>query len=235
MNFISLMEIIGTVAFAVSGALVAIEKKLDYYGIAFLAIITSVGGGIIRDIIINLPLPVALANPIYIIISLATAAVVIAFYKWVKKLEGLVVFFDAIGLAAFTAIGANAALSNDVYTPFVVITLALLTGTGGGIIRDMFAKEIPFVFRKEVYAVACIAGALTFLLINPFMDVEGAMYICFAVTLILRLLSVKFNWQLARVKTEKYLGKDIGMNSSEEAEEISSEDGKAGKIKEKKD
>lgn len=201
MEFISLMELIGTVAFAVSGALVAIERKLDYYGIAFLAIITAVGGGIVRDIIINLPLPVALANPIYIVISIASAAVVILFYKWMNKLQFLVNVFDAVGLAAFTAIGAKAALSNDVYTPFVVITLALLTGTGGGVLRDIFAKEIPFVFRKEVYATASMAGAASFLVAHIYLDVELTMYICFAITLIVRLVAIKFNLNLAKVNT----------------------------------
>ncbi|MDO4545801.1 MAG: trimeric intracellular cation channel family protein [Bacillota bacterium] len=201
MSFISLMEIIGTVAFAVSGALVAIEKKLDYYGIVFLAIITAVGGGIIRDLMINLPLPVALANPLYVIISVATAIAVIVFYRWVTKLQILVTIFDAIGLAAFTAIGAQSAVSNDVFTPFVVITLALLTGTGGGILRDVFAREVPFVFRKEVYAVASIAGAVAFLAAYSYTGIRVAMYICFGVTLVIRLVSVKFNWHLAKVKT----------------------------------
>ncbi|MFQ8602548.1 MAG: trimeric intracellular cation channel family protein [Anaerovoracaceae bacterium] len=201
MSFISLMELIGTVAFAVSGALVAIEKKLDYYGIIFLAIITAVGGGIIRDIIINLPLPIAIENPLYVIISITSAAVVILFYKLVNKLQMFINIFDAIGLAAFTAIGAKAALSNDVYTPFVVITLALLTGTGGGILRDVFAKEIPFVFRKEVYAVASIAGAVAFLISHMYLDLNLTMYICFGTTLVIRLISIKFNWHLAKVKT----------------------------------
>ncbi len=203
MSFISLMELIGTVAFAVSGALVAIEKKLDIYGVTFLAIITAVGGGIIRDVIINLPLPVALADPIYVIVCIVAAAVVIVFYKWVKRINGLVVFFDAVGLAAFTAIGAKAALSNDVYTPFVVITLSLLTGTGGGVLRDLFAREIPFVFRKEVYATACIIGAVAFLLSYPYTGANGAMYICFGVTLAIRLICVKFNWNLATVKIDE--------------------------------
>ena len=202
MSFISLMEIIGTVAFAVSGALVAIEKKFDIYGVTFLAIITAVGGGIIRDVIINLPLPVALADPIYVIICIATAAGVICFYKWVKKVNGLIILFDAVGLAAFAAIGAKAALSNDVYTPFVVITLALLTGTGGGVLRDLFAREIPFVFRKEVYATACIIGAVAFLLAYPYTGVEGAMYICFGLTLAIRLICVKFDWNLAKVEID---------------------------------
>ena len=208
MTFISLMELIGTVAFAVSGALVAIEKKFDIYGVTFLAIITAVGGGIIRDIIINLPLPVALADPIYVLICIATAAVVICFYKWVKKVNGLIVVFDAVGLAAFTAIGAKAALSNDVYTPFVVITLALLTGTGGGVLRDLFAREIPFVFRKEVYATACIIGALAFLMAYPYTGVNGAMYICFGVTLAIRLICVKFNWNLATVRIDETKGNE---------------------------
>lgn len=201
------MELIGTVAFAVSGALVAIEKKLDYYGIVLLAIVTAVGGGIIRDIIINLPLPVALSDPTYIVICIVTAAVVIMFYKWVKKIHSLVVIFDAVGLAAFTAIGAEAALNNDVYTPFVVITLALLTGTGGGVIRDMFAREIPFVFKKEVYATASLAGAVAFLIAYPYLGEDPAMYICFGVTLVIRLVCVKFDWNLAKVKTDERLPK----------------------------
>lgn len=203
MGFISLMELIGTVAFAISGALLAIEKGLDYYGIGFFAIITAVGGGIIRDIIINLPLPVALSDPAFVIISLLAAAAVIAFHKWVRKLHSLVTFFDAAGLAAFTAIGAKAAVNSDVCTPFVVITLALLTGTGGGILRDLFAREIPFVFRKEVYAMACIAGAAAFLAVYSYAGMTIAMYICFSVTLVIRLVSVKFNWHLARVKKGK--------------------------------
>ena len=215
MSFISLMELIGTVAFAVSGALVAIEKKFDIYGVTFLAIITAVGGGIIRDVIINLPLPVALADPVYVVICIATAAVVICFHKWVKKVNGLVVIFDAVGLAAFAAIGAKAALSNDVYTPFVVITLALLTGTGGGALRDLFAHEIPFVFRKEVYATACIIGAVAFLMAYPYVGVNGAMYICFGVTLAIRLVCVKFNWNLATVKIDETSEEECGEEKTE--------------------
>lgn len=214
-----MMELIGTVAFAVSGALVAIDKKLDYYGIAFMAIITAVGGGIIRDIIINLPLPVALSDPVYVVICVATAAVVICFYKWIQKINGLVVFFDAVGLAAFTAIGAKAALSHDVYTPFVVITLALLTGTGGGALRDLFAREIPFVFRKEVYATACIAGAIAFLLNYPYTGEEWAMYICFGVTLAIRLVCVKFNLNLAKVSVSENESKMSGASKVTDASE----------------
>ena len=216
MSFISLMELIGTVAFAVSGALVAIEKKFDIYGVTFLAIINAVGGGIIRDVMINLPLPVALADPVFVVICIATAAVVICFYKWVKKVNSLVVIFDAVGLAAFAAIGAKAALSNDVYTPFVVITLAVLTGTGGGALRDVFAREIPFVLRKEVYATACIIGAIAFLMAYPYTGAEWAMYICFGVTLAIRLICVKFDWNLAKVNTEATSNNTLGEISDDQ-------------------
>ena len=216
MEFISLMEIIGTVAFAASGALVAIEKELDYYGIVFFAIITAVGGGIVRDMLIDLSLPAALANPLYVLISIGTAALVILLRSiQLHSSEALVVrlckrlvqygniiqFFDAIGLAAFTAIGAQAALEHHVYTPFVVLTLAVLTGTGGGILRDVFAKEIPFVFRKEIYAVAYILGAGVFMAAFKILgEVLISMYICFGITLAVRLVAVKFNLHLGKVQ-----------------------------------
>ena len=202
MEFLSVMEIIGTIAFAVSGALVAIEKGLDYYGIAILAVITAVGGGMIRDVLINLELPVALANPMYVLISIGAAVLTIVFYKRITRYRNVLLVFDAVGLAAFTAIGAQAALNHHVYTPFVVVTMAILTGTGGGILRDVFAKEVPFVFRKEVYAVACIIGACSFISAHYFLkNGQISMYIAFGITLLIRLAAVKLNWHLGRVKS----------------------------------
>ncbi|QHI72803.1 trimeric intracellular cation channel family protein [Aminipila terrae] len=199
MEFISLMELIGTVAFAAAGALVAIDKELDYYGISIFAIITAVGGGIVRDVMINVPVPVSLANPLYIIISLITTAVVIIFYKRIVKYQNVVMFCDAIGLAAFTAIGAEVALVNDVYMPFVVITLAVLTGTGGGVIRDAMCGDVPYVFKKEVYAVASIFGAVIFMAIYPYFGKHVAVYASFGATLAIRLISMKFNLHLKKV------------------------------------
>lgn len=201
MEFISVVELIGTVAFAMSGALVAIDKELDYYGIAFFAIITAVGGGIIRDMMIDERLPAALENPIYVLISIGSAALVILFYKKIILYTNVLQVFDAIGLAAFTAIGAEVAIQNSLNMPFVIITLALLTGTGGGILRDVFAKEIPFVFRKEVYAVASIIGAVCFI-INRELSGNNtvALYSCFAITLMIRLGCMKKDIHLKKVK-----------------------------------
>ena len=205
MEFISVVELIGTVAFAVSGALVAIDKELDYYGIAFFAIITAVGGGIIRDMLIDASLPAALENPLYVIISIASAAVVIFFYRKIILYKNILLIFDAIGLAAFTAIGAEIAIENSLSMPFVIITLALLTGTGGGILRDVFAKEIPFVFRKEIYAVASIIGAICFIIIGEFSGNNTiALYSCFGITLIIRLGCMKKDIHLKKVEKEDF-------------------------------
>ena len=199
MEFISIVEIIGTIAFAVSGALTAIEKKLDYYGIIIFAVITAVGGGIVRDILIDENLPSSLNNPIYMVISIISAGMVILYYSRIIKFEKVLQLFDAIGLGAFTAIGAEVAIGNGLYQPFVIITLAVLTGTGGGVIRDVFAKRIPFVFREEVYAVASIIGAILFIGIYKFAGNEAAVYACFAVTLSIRLLCMKMNIHLNKV------------------------------------
>jgi uncharacterized membrane protein YeiH len=207
MEFISIVEIIGTVAFAVSGALTAIEKKLDYYGIMIFAVITAVGGGIVRDILIDENLPSSLNNPIYMVISIISAGLVILYYSRIIRLAKVLQLFDAIGLGAFTAIGAEVAIGNGLYQPFVIITLAVLTGTGGGVIRDVFAKRIPFVFREEVYAVASIIGAILFIGIYKFAGNEAAVYACFAVTLSIRLLCMKMNIHLNKVDKLYHLHK----------------------------
>lgn len=204
MELISILELVGTVAFAVSGALLAIDKELDYYGIAFLAIITAVGGGIFRDVLINDNLPAALDNPLFAIISILSAAATVLFYRKIIKYSNVLQFFDAVGLGAFTAIGANVAVERGLDMPFVVITLALLTGTGGGALRDVFAKEIPFVFRKEIYAVASVVGAIFYIIINVRLgNTTVALYTCFFITLAIRLCSMKFNLHLKKVKRKE--------------------------------
>ena len=193
------MEIIGTVAFAVTGALTAIEKDLDHYGILFLGFMTAVGGGILRDMIIGDGLPATFVNPLYAIISIVTSIVVILFYKHILYMDRLITLCDAIGLAAFTAIGCKVATVHQFDQYFLIITLALLTGTGGGMIRDICAGNIPFVLEKEVYAVASIAGAVSYLIfLNP-LGLIPSMYICCLVTFIIRMVCVKKNIHLKKV------------------------------------
>ena len=203
MYFITVMEWIGTVAFAISGAVLAIEKKLDYYGICFLALITAIGGGIIRDMLIGKHPPSSLDDPRYVIVSLITAAMVIVFYKRMDKITHLVSVADAFGLAAFTAIGARVALIHHENGLYVIIAMAVLTGTFGGVLRDVFVKEIPRCFHREVYAAASIAGAIAFAYsVEPF-GMGPALYICFGVTLVIRLYAIFRKLDLPRVKTEE--------------------------------
>ncbi len=197
MTFFAIMEILGTIAFAMSGTLVAIEKDLDYFGIAIFAIVTAIGGGMTRDVLLG-HIPTSLLHPQNAIISILSAVAVIIFYKKILGYRNIILFFDAVGLAAFTATGAEIAATFHWENKFLIVFLAILTGTGGGVLRDVFAKEIPFIFRKEVYAVASIIGVLFYIALYA-ISTTLALYVCFLVTLAIRLYCMKHDIHLRRV------------------------------------
>ena len=217
MSILFAIEIIGTIAFAISGAIVAIQKKLDLFGVIFLSIITATGGGIFRDVFIgNIP-PTSFKDPTYCVISIVTA--VIVFYAYPRFLGGLcrnekgvcivgksrlvMLVSDAMGLGIFTAIGANAAIVNFESNIFIVISMALFTGVGGGMVRDAFVQNIPVVFTREIYAVATIIGATVFYIVNLVLgDTTVAIYSTFIVTFLTRVISVKYDLHLPRVNQE---------------------------------
>jgi uncharacterized membrane protein YeiH len=202
MDIIFIVEIIGTLAFGMSGALVAIEKDLDYYGIAFFSIITATGGGVVRDILLG-NIPTSIIHPMYALISLLAAAIVILFYKYIHRLAKVLQLFDALGLAAFTVIGAEFAINNGVENLYGVATMAVLTGTGGGLFRDVFSREIPYVFRKEIYAIASIIGAIVFFSLQGILADSIIVYITFGITLAIRLVSLYFDIHLRHIKKEE--------------------------------
>lgn len=189
-------DMIGTIAFAIAGALVGVQKKLDIFGVTILALTTAVGGGIVRDVVISNTPPMAFRNHIYITISIISAVAVMLIYKPLTKYNMTIQVCDAIGLGAFAVAGANMAIDFG-YNNFLTVTfLAVVTGVGGGVIRDIFVQEIPGVFCKEIYAVAALAGAMCFYFIYPYVQQDTAMYICFSVTTALRLIALKYNWHL---------------------------------------
>ncbi len=202
LKILFISELIGTVAFAMSGALLGIKKGFDSYGITVLAIITAFGGGMTRDILVGNTPPTALIEPFFTVIGIIAAFVTMYLYKTLSNYHNMLQFFDAIGLAAFAVIGASVATAHGQTAPFVVISFALLTGTGGGTIRDVLAREVPYVFRKEIYAVAAIAGGIAYLLSYMFISEVTAIFACFTVTLALRLYSMKHNLHL-KVYEEK--------------------------------
>ena len=205
MNVLNIFEIVGTLAFAAAGALTGIQKKLDVFGVVMLALITAVGGGIVRDVLIGNTPPTAFMYPMFTIISLITAIVSCFTYQWLGRFNNLILFFDAIGLGAFTAAGANLAFTYEFNRLFVAVMMGLLTGVGGGVVRDVFAREIPFVFQKEVYAVASIAGAIALFYTKPWLG-NGALYVCFLITVGIRMICMKYDVHLPVINTGRAKG-----------------------------
>jgi len=188
-------EVTGTIAFAISGALAGIQKKLDIFGIVMLAVITAVGGGIIRDIITGNTPPLAFRDPTFVFISVAAAILSFVTFKHASRFTGFIQFCDAIGLGAFTSTGASLAIP-ELNTWFIMAVLGLTTGVGGGILRDVLIKEIPFVFQREVYAVASLIGASVFYWVQLYFSLPLAIYACFGITVAIRLFCIRWDIHL---------------------------------------
>ena len=205
MQILFVLEIIGTIAFAVSGATVGIGKKMDIFGVAILGLTTAVGGGILRDLILNITPPAAFQNPWFAVTALIVS--ILLFIPFIRKAcaragkvyDTIILVMDSIGLGLFTVVGVQVAqesLSEPNY--FIVTFVGILTGVGGGTMRDIFAGYPPYIFIKHFYACASIIGAWTCALLwNPIGELP-AMIIGAVVTVILRLLAARYQWNLPR-------------------------------------
>lgn len=161
MRLIDIVEILGTIAFAFSGAYSAMQKRLDVFGVLIITFITAIGGGTIRDLLIG-SLPVAWILDLQIIITiLSTYITALFFLPKLMRLSKTLFWFDTIGLAVFCVVAIDKGLSFDLH-PIVCIALGTITGCFGGIIRDVVLNEIPYIFRKDIYASACIAGGIVY-------------------------------------------------------------------------
>lgn len=196
MFLINSFEVIGTIAFAISGALIGIRKKLDLFGIIFLALTTATGGGILRDIIIGSTPPAAFVNPVSSFISIITALIVFFCYENINRFEKVILISDALGLGVFTAIGCRTAIALSTNNIFIVIAMGLSTGVGGGILRDVLAKDVPFVLKKEIYAIASIIGAICFYYIYRHFPEIISLYLCCGIVFIIRIISIVFDINL---------------------------------------
>ena len=196
-----ILDLFGTMAFAVTGAFKAIEHKADIVGIIILATITGVAGGTIRDIILGHFHPHSISDPNYVIITTTTGVVIFFLYPKMQKHWNLFLKFDALGLGVFTAIGATLAYQLFRMNFLAMVMAGMLTAVGGGILRDMFVNEIPMVFVKELYASASFLGVVVFyiILIAKF-QIEVATIGSIVVTTILRLVAMKYNWNLPKVR-----------------------------------
>ena len=192
--FIYILDLFGTMAFAVTGAFKAIEHKADIVGIIILATITGIAGGTIRDIVLGKTLPNSLIDPSYVIITVITAIVLFFLYSKMKKHWNVFLKFDAIGLGVFTIIGATFAYNLFGMNFLVIVLSGMLTAIGGGILRDVFVKEL--------YASASFIGAVVFyftLMITS--EIYAATILGIILTTSLRLVAMKYNWNLPKVKS----------------------------------
>jgi uncharacterized membrane protein YeiH len=194
---IQILDLFGTMAFAVTGAFKAIEHKSDIVGIIILSTITGVAGGVIRDITFGKLPPTAVVNPLYITITVSTAIVIFFLYPSLKKHSDLFLKFDAIGLGVFTIIGSIFAY-NIFGLNFLAMSISgVLSAIGGGILRDVFVNEIPMVFVKEFYASASFLGVvILFALFSITTNLSLAAIIAMIMTTSIRLIAVKFQWNL---------------------------------------
>ena len=200
--FIQALDLFGTMAFAVTGAFKAIEHKSDIVGVIFLASITGVAGGIMRDVIIGKSIPLAVTNPLYLIITTATAVTIFFLFKALRKHWNMFLKFDAIGLGVFTVIGVTLAYNISGMNFLVMAFAGLITAIGGGILRDVFVNEVPIVFVKELYATASFAGVvMMFGLLAAGVEVSVAAIPTIVAVTALRLLAMKYNWNLPRSRS----------------------------------
>ncbi|MGL2987540.1 trimeric intracellular cation channel family protein [Flavobacterium sp. RSSA_27] len=191
-----LLDIIGTMAFALSGALTAMNKRLDPFGILIIAFVTAVGGGTLRDVLIG-KTPVGwMLNLNYVYVIFIGYVLAILFRKRFDKLRKSLFLFDTIGLGVFTLIGLEKGVSIGLH-PIICTALGTMTACFGGVIRDILCNEIPVIFRKEIYATICILGGIVFFVLKKEnVPDEFIQLVTSLVIIIVRLLVVKFNWSL---------------------------------------
>lgn len=194
--FLFVIDILGTISFAVSGAFLAMEKKLDPFGVLVLSFVTAIGGGTLRDMMIG-NLPVSwLTNSTATIVIFASAITTMFFGRYLKQLTTTLFLFDALGLGLFTVVGIKLGIEKD-FSMGVCITLGTITACFGGVVRDVLLNNIPLLFRKEIYAMACIAGGLVYFgLLQLQLDRDLITIVCILLIFLIRVLAVRYKISL---------------------------------------
>ncbi|MEG1574636.1 MAG: trimeric intracellular cation channel family protein [Bacteroidales bacterium] len=200
-TFLFVIEIIGTFAFAVSGIRTAANKRFDLFGAYVVGLVTAIGGGTIRDLMLDIT-PFWMLDPIYLIVTGISLALVIILGKYLSRLENTFFIFDTIGLALFVVVGMQKTIALD-YPFWVAIIMGTLTGAFGGILRDILVNEEPLIFRKDIYASACIIGGTIYWLAAELGITDTITQSAAAAGVILtRFAAVKFHWALPTLKGE---------------------------------
>ncbi|WP_323788631.1 trimeric intracellular cation channel family protein [Psychroserpens sp.] len=194
--FFQIIDILGTIAFAISGVLVALNKKMDPFGVLIIAFVTAVGGGSLRDVLIGIQPVSWMTNMTYVYVIFGATVFAIVFKSKLNYLRKSLFLFDTIGIGLYTVVGIEKGIVADLH-PIICIALGTMTACFGGVIRDILCNEIPVIFRKEIYATACILGGFTYFLLREFMaDTNFVFIIAGTIVIAVRLLAVKFKISL---------------------------------------
>ncbi|BBF43653.1 hypothetical protein lbkm_2341 [Lachnospiraceae bacterium KM106-2] len=211
-NWVYLIEIIGTIAFASSGALLAMEEHMDIFGVSILGVTTAVGGGIIRDVVLGNTPPNVFRNSSYVIVAIAVSVILFigmyikkqmdikAFDRYKNLYDKAMLGMDAVGLGIFTVVGINTAVNKGYQDhTFLLIFVGMITGIGGGMMRDIMASRTPFVFVKHIYASASLAGAIIYIILMKQISTVASMTIAATIVVGIRVAAAHYKWNLPKV------------------------------------
>jgi uncharacterized membrane protein YeiH len=200
LSVLYMLDLIGTAAFAASGAWAGISRKMDLFGVIVLALVTATGGGTIRDIILGATPPFCLQDETYLYLSAAVAILVFFSPRLFHFIEHPLLYFDALGLGTFLVIGTDKALAYKL-GPLGSVLMGTMTATAGGMVRDVLSGEVPLILRKEIYASACIAGGLLLVILN-YIEIDNriSFLISALLVILLRVAAIHFKWSLPRAE-----------------------------------
>ena len=197
------IDILGTIAFAISGVLVALNKRMDAFGILIIAFVTAVGGGTLRDLLIG-ETPVSwMKDMTYIYVIIGATVLTVIFRSKIDYLRTSLFLFDSIGIGLYTVVGVEKGISADLH-PIICVFLGTISACFGGVIRDILCNEIPVIFRKEIYATACILGGLSYFLLSYLPIASDIVFVIAGLVVIaIRLVAVRFKISLPNLYRDK--------------------------------
>jgi len=202
-----IIDILGTISFSISGVLTAMKKRMDPFGILIIAFVTAVGGGTLRDVLIDFPIT-WMRNLTFVYVIMGASVFAVIFRKKLSYVRRSLFLFDTIGIALYTIVGVERGIAANL-PPIICIALGTLSACFGGVIRDILCNEIPVIFRKEIYATACILGGVVyFLLLKTTIAEDWIIVISGSLVIIVRLLAVTFKLSLPSLYTQKELNEE---------------------------
>lgn len=198
-SFLNIIDILGTFAFAVSGVFSAMEKKLDVFGILIISFVTAIGGGTIRDVLVgNFPVN-WLQNDLTILVIFVSAIATMLFGSYFRHLNTALFLFDALGLGLFTIVGVQVGLEKN-FSGGICIALGTISACFGGVLRDVLLNKLPLIFHKEIYALACILGGVTYYFLHrTSLNDDISKIICIILIFVIRIIAVRFQLSLPRI------------------------------------